>query len=178
MVEVVLRKKLFGLAVVAGLGLSVTAAAAGGSPGSYSRPGIWSGLYGGLSLGRVDSGNDDGIVGGVQLGYNWQNYNIVYGVEGDIGVSNSDRIDSLGSVRGRLGYLIQPNLLLYGTAGLGFVNANESDTGFVWGVGIENKFTDTMSGRVEFLQFSNDGVHGDDVNVIRAGLNFKLGIGR
>ena len=30
----------------------------------------------------------------------------------------------------------------------------------------------------QYLQFNNDGVHGDDVNVIRAGLNFKLGIGR
>jgi outer membrane immunogenic protein len=175
---VVLRRNLFGLAVLGGLSLSATAALADGTrsaPNYYDRPSIWGGLYGGLSLGKIDTDHDDGIVGGVQLGYNWQANQFVYGVEGDISVSNSDSIDWLGSLRGRLGYLIQPNLLVYGTAGLGFVSASETDTGFVWGLGVEGKFTPTMSARVEYLSFNNDSVHGDGANVIRAGLNFKFG---
>jgi outer membrane immunogenic protein len=176
---VVLRKKYFGWAVFAGLSLSATAALAGGTPsaapGYLDRPGIWRGLYGGLSLGHVDGDHDDGgIAGGVQLGYNWQSNQFVYGVEGDISVTNSDRIDWLGSLRGRVGYLLQPNLLVYGTAGVGFVDTGNADSVFVWGLGIENKFTPTMSGRLEYLQYNNDSVHGDDISVIRAGLNFKL----
>jgi outer membrane immunogenic protein len=178
---VVLRSKLFGWAVFAGLGLSATSVIAGGTPSgppnAYDRPSIWGGLYGGLTLGNADVDHgDNGLVGGVQLGYNWRSNQFVYGVEGDISVANSDSIDWLGSLRGRLGYLIQPNLLLYGTAGLGFVSAADTNTGFVWGLGVEAKFTPTMSGKVEYLSFNNDSGHGhnDDVNVIRAGLNFKL----
>ncbi len=173
---VVLRKKHLGWAAFVGLSLSATTALAGGTPSAAAGyPSIWRGLYGGLSIGHLDADHDDGgIVGGVQLGYNWQSNLFVYGVEGDLSVTNSDAIDFLGSVRGRAGYLLQPNLLVYGTAGLGFVSAGNTDTNFVWGVGIEGKFSPTMSARLEYLQFNNDSVHGDDVNVIRAGLNFKL----
>jgi outer membrane immunogenic protein len=96
-------------------------------------------------------------------------------VEGDISLSGSDSIDWLASVRGRLGYLIQPNLLVYGTAGLGVVSGGDTDTGFVYGLGVEGKLTDTMSARVEYLAFDSDTKHGDGVGVIRAGLNIKLG---
>ena len=176
---VVLRRGYFGLAVVAGLAFSATGTWAGGTPrgepGYFDRPPIWTGLYGGLSLGHFDADRDDGLVGGVQVGYNWQNKQIIYGLEGDISFANSDSIDWLGSVRGRLGYLLQPGLLVYGTAGVGVVSANENDTGFVWGLGVEGRVTDTMTARLEYLNFDTDSHHGDGVNVIRAGVNFKLG---
>ena len=73
----VLRRRVIGLAVVALLGLAATAAVAdglygprGSGPASYGMPSIWQGLYGGVHLGHVDAGNDDGFVGGVQVGYN------------------------------------------------------------------------------------------------------------
>jgi len=175
---VVLRRGFYGLAVVAGLAFSTTATWAGGSvaAGPYDRPGIWTGLYGGVNLGHVDADHDDGIAGGVQVGYNWRSQQFIYGVEGDLSITNMDQIDWLGSVRGRLGYLLQPNLLLYGTAGVGVVNAVNTDTGFVWGLGVEGKVADGMTARLEYLSFdNNDNHHGDNINVIRAGLNFKLG---
>jgi outer membrane immunogenic protein len=84
-----------------------------------------------------------GFLGGVQAGANWQTGSIVAGLEGDISfadikastfntppavgafgitntgtAANSGAFDLLGSGRGRLGYLVTPNVLLYGTGGL------------------------------------------------------------
>jgi hypothetical protein len=166
-----LRKGIIELTVLAGLGLSATAALADGMPGAgpiYPElPSIWSGLYGGVHLGYANADHDDGVVGGVQLGYNWQSSAIVYGVEGDVSLTSADSIDWLASARGRLGYLIQPSLLLYGTAGVG----GDDDAGFVYGLGIESQLAYATTGRIEFLEYDGD----DGVGVIRAGLNFKLG---
>jgi outer membrane immunogenic protein len=92
-----------------------------------------------------DSVNNSGFIGGGQIGYNWQFANtFVAGVEADIqGVAGagssaassgigvpwyypteailsarsvSGRLDYLGTVRGRIGYLVTPTLLVYGTA--------------------------------------------------------------
>jgi outer membrane immunogenic protein len=177
---VVLRRGLFGLAVVAGLAFSATATWADGARsapvGYYDRPSIWRGLYGGLNLGHADADHEDGVVGGVQVGYNWQNQQIIYGLEGDLAITNMDSIDWLGSVRGRLGYLLQPGLMVYGTAGLGVVSAADTDAGFVWGLGVEGRVADGMTARLEYLSFdNNDSHHSDGVSVIRAGVNFKLG---
>jgi outer membrane immunogenic protein len=84
-----------------------------------------------------------GYLGGVQAGANWQTGSIVAGLEGDISftnikgsslsvpapsvtvfntstgsAANSGTFDLLGSGRARLGYLVTPNVLLYGTGGL------------------------------------------------------------
>jgi outer membrane immunogenic protein len=177
---VVLRRGLFGLAVVAGLAFSATATWAGGAVrsaevGYFDRPSIWRGLYAGLNLGHFETDHDDGLVGGVQVGYNWQNQQIIYGLEADLSVANSDTIDWLGSARGRLGYLLQPGLMVYGTAGIGVVSAFDSEAGFVWGLGVEGRVTESMTARLEYLNFDTDSHHGDGVDVIRAGLNFKFG---
>jgi outer membrane immunogenic protein len=166
-----LRRGLIEVTVSAGLGLSATAAVADGVPRTapiyhQELPSIWSGLYGGVHLGYADAEYDNGVLGGVQLGYNWQSSAIVYGVEGDISLTSADSVDWLASARGRLGYLLQPSLLLYGTAGVG----GDDDAGFVYGLGLESQLTYATMGRIEYLKYD-----GDDVGVIRAGLNFKIG---
>jgi outer membrane immunogenic protein len=192
------------------------AADGGGGPPAYDRgyyPSIWRGVYGGVHAGFGWSGDADGAVGGAQAGYNWQSQQYVYGIEADIsladiGVSGSATacqpgfgcataraeasIDWLATIRGRFGVLVQPNLLLYGTAGLAIVHGeghasvsmpgqgtirasvSDSDTGFVYGVGVENKISDTMSVRVEYLGFGDTDQFGD-FGILRAGVNFKLG---
>jgi opacity protein-like surface antigen len=82
-----------------------------------------------------------------------------------------------GTRPGRLPAL--PRILAYGTAGFGIAKASasfgpfsDSDTesDFVYGLGIEGKINPSMSLRLEYLAF------GDlDVDVVRAGINFKLG---
>jgi len=95
------------------------------------------------------------FIGGGQVGYNWQVASIVAGIEGDIQgliasetsaanltnvgplststglpfvttFSVSRRIDYLGTVRGRLGYLVSPGLLVYATGGLAYAGITES----------------------------------------------------
>jgi outer membrane immunogenic protein len=173
------RREVISLIVLATFGLFATVAVADGtaarigSADYYELPSIWSGLYGGVNLGYADSNHDNGFAGGVQLGYNWQASQIVYGVEGDLSVVGANSVDWLASARGRVGYLIDPRLLVYGTAGLGLVNDHGTDAGFVYGLGVEGKLSPTMSARLEYLSFNSDSVHGD-VGVVRVGLNIKL----
>jgi outer membrane immunogenic protein len=180
-----LRTTLFGLAMLAGIvTMAIPATAADKGP-RYAPPpppspppfsSIWQGLYGGVHLGFGDSGDESGVIGGVQLGYNWQANRIVYGLEGDLSLADietnhGDSIDWLGSVRGRLGYLIDPRLLAYATAGIGTTGDDDgSDADFVYGLGVEGQFSELTSLRVEYLHYDDA-----DADIVRAGLNFKLG---
>ena len=150
----------------------------GGPPPRYPEPppmempfsSVWQGLYGGVHLGYGDAGRTDGVVGGGQLGYNWQANRFVYGLEGDISVTDTS-VDWLASARGRAGFLLDDRLLAYGTAGVGFANAHDdTETDFVYGLGLESKLSEAMTARLEYLTYNDL-----DVDVIRAGLNFKLG---
>jgi outer membrane immunogenic protein len=161
-----------------------------------------------VHLGWGWSGDADGVVGGGQVSYNWQSRQFVYGLEADIsaadiGISEafvvpgavlnaSASIDWLATIRGRLGVLVQPNLLVYGTAGLAVVHAeahgsvttfgfgqisasaSDTQTGLVYGIGVESMWTERMSMRLEYLSFSEPDRIGD-FGIVRAGLNFKFG---
>jgi outer membrane immunogenic protein len=100
--------------------------------------------------GNVSAGNRAGFIGGGQIGYNWQLAPVWFvGFETDIqgatgngsgtvantvgpfpfggspevlnsSISASSKLDYLGTVRGRLGYLFTPTFLLYGTGGLAY----------------------------------------------------------
>jgi opacity protein-like surface antigen len=156
-----------------------------------------------------------GAVGGFHGGYNWQSRAFVVGIEGDlsftdikgsslntgaattafstntISAANSGSFDTLGSVRGRVGYLVTPNVLLYGTGGLAwtrFVNGFDVTTsatniagpgfislsalnsspswrfGWVAGLGVETRLLDTnWLARLEYLHydFGNSGSSAD-----------------
>jgi opacity protein-like surface antigen len=148
-----------------------------------------------------------GALGGVHAGFNWQSGAIVGGLEGDLSftdikgssfnaasalttfsansltAANSGAFDMLGSGRGRLGYLVSPNVLLYGTGGLAwtrFVDNNDSTTlavnlppfapasiginsststpswrfGWVAGLGVETRLFDSnWLARLEYLHY-------------------------
>jgi len=90
----------------------------------------------------------DGWLGGLQVGANQQFSSFVVGIEadaswGDLGGSDSITtkkgsvewiedlsIDVFGTVRGRLGFLITPQLLIYGTGGLAWAKTDLKHT--VW----------------------------------------------
>lgn len=110
--------------------------------------------------------NANGLGGGLYGGYNMQNGKIVYGPEADLNYSGVDSekngVDTKqklnGSLRGRIGYDLDP-VLLYGTAGIAGTNlrakdATSSDTntlvGLTAGVGVEGKITDTIIARGEY----------------------------
>jgi outer membrane immunogenic protein len=127
-----------------------------------------------------------GIFGG-QVGYNWQWGPVVGGLEvdfsgtdiketgtffepfvsGDPLFTREVKIDELASARGRLGYLIFPNWLLYGTAGIGWghtrftvteptgISASDfvNEFGWVVGAGLEWKFAPNWLLRGEWLHY-------------------------
>jgi outer membrane immunogenic protein len=191
----VIALALFGCLVWA----SVPALADGArDPGRYGSPSFWQGLYAGAHVGYGDAGGGlDGAVVGGQIGYNWQKGLMVYGWEVDAtwsdmsvgfrdpwsGASAELSVDWMATVRGRWGYLVQPNLLAYGTAGLGHLSASASasipgvgegsvsgsNTELVVGVGLEMKWNETTSVGVEYINFTDS-----DIDVVRARVNFKL----
>ncbi len=196
-----LRRALFGFAVLAGFGAATPGSANGPWPASSQYASNWHGLYGGVHLGYGESGSADGVLGGAQIGYNWQGAGqIVWGVEGDIslsdisveetvcvplaGCANAEAsIDWMATLRGRLGILVDPQVLAYATAGVGIVGASaeasvpgltfsddDTETDFVYGLGLEGNISPGMSARIEYLGYADL-----DIDVIRAGLNFKLG---
>ncbi|SJZ73970.1 outer membrane protein [Consotaella salsifontis] len=144
---------------------------------------VWSGPYAGVFVGydfkNVDqsgsgaSFDGDGFVGGVYTGYNWQKGSIVYGVEGDIGLSgvdaagfntataseiNSDDSNVFGSLRGRVGVAYDP-FLVFATGGVAVAenelkigNTSDSNThvGYTVGGGVEAKISDNITSRLEY----------------------------
>lgn len=169
------RSGLLALTVATGMAAGASLAAADGPSKGAEWPNIpwrtWQGVYGGIHAGSVDAWWDDGLAAGIQIGRNWQAGNIVYGIEGDVSLSGADSLDWMATARGRLGYLLTPSLLLYGTAGVGLVDTewDGTETDFVYGLGVESKLTRTTTVRLEYLGYSDT-----DVDVVRVGLNFKL----
>lgn len=90
-----------------------------------------------------------GVFGGVQVGYNFQSGNFVYGVEADIGLSSAKKtttgignfgysysgetgVEALGTARLRLGYAFD-RTLIYATGGLAYGKARDSFQHFAAG---------------------------------------------
>ncbi len=98
----------------------------------------------GATLFTGTGSNDvNGVIGGGQIGYNWQAQNWVFGLETDIQGSGergsrdlvcvacadvgtnitstlTQRLDWFGTFRGRVGVLATPSILFYGTGGLAY----------------------------------------------------------
>jgi outer membrane immunogenic protein len=147
----------------------------------------WTGVYLGANLGygwaNSDVSDDNGFVGGGQIGYNYEFDNhLVLGVEGDIDATGMEfggnDVDYLFSGRARLGYAFD-RWMLYGTGGVAHAKAGDfNDTGWVAGAGIEWAATDHIVPGIEYLHydfrdFDNTGFDAD-ADVIRARLNFKF----
>jgi len=153
--------------------------------------------YGWASAGRIDA---SGFEGGVQAGFNMQTGQFVMGIEGDIGFANLDgdhgaldaSVDSLGSVRARVGFAVD-QFLIYGTGGFSFGDVEVSDSisrddqwnlGWVLGIGVEVALSRNWTARVEAFHYdlgSSDYVLATgnrsvsvDGNVIRAGVNYRF----
>lgn len=168
--------------------------------------GPYIGAHGGYARGNFDtfsgfseSLDPKGGFGGIQSGYNWQiSRNWVVGVEGDSSWGSISQnagginveIDTMGTVRGRLGYAMN-NVLFYGTGGLAWAHADSTTNGAVrdqfylgWaaGGGIEYAFNARWSAKVEYL-YSEFGTINDlnlgqrtaslDVSTIKLGVNYR-----
>jgi opacity protein-like surface antigen len=152
------------------------------------------------------SDNLNGLIGGVQAGYNWQVGNWVAGIEGDIQMSGQGapptyvcpsaicnptivdfdapvtasfvhKLDSFGTLRGRLGTTITPDVMAYATGGLAVGSIRSTVTlsgtgfdtdgnpgavsapfsvltirpGWTVGAGLEGRLFGNVTGKVEYL---------------------------
>jgi outer membrane immunogenic protein len=122
----------------------------------------WTGLYWGGNIGYSwgnakneatvlgvgtfsESPKIDGVIGGLQSGYNYQFGAWVWGLETDVQASGQKgsstfplspfttlttdhKLEWLGTSRSRLGFLATPNILLYGTAGVAYGQVKDSFT--------------------------------------------------
>jgi outer membrane immunogenic protein len=155
--------------------------------------------------------NRSGFTGGVTGGYNWQVSNAVLGIEADFNyfgvrgsatgtgiypccvlntftVNSSVSTDWLATVRGRVGFLATPALLLYGTGGLAvanvkanylftdnFATANESASisetrlGWTAGAGAEYALLNGWSIKAEYLYVDLGRASATSTNLITNG---------
>jgi outer membrane immunogenic protein len=206
-----MRKNMF---VMAGLALLATTVASDAADlGPISRPYAaptpayaaysWMGPYIGVNVGYewgsvTHSAADPsgGAVGG-QVGYNWQNGQLVFGVETDLQWANADDVVSstkftntwFGTARGRIGYAMN-NILVYGTGGIAYGGlelernaVSDSQSGFGWtlGVGMEVGLTPNWTAKVEYLYFDltdktffTGTSNGLESSVLRAGANYRF----
>ena len=74
---------------------------------------------GGGGAAALVSFDQSSLIGGVHLGYNWQDGSRIIGLEGDANWGDDSFQDYLASVRLRVGYAFD-QLLIYGTAGIAF----------------------------------------------------------
>jgi outer membrane immunogenic protein len=177
--------------------------------------------------------NFGGFVGGGEIGYNWQLApTIVAGAEVDIqgvagrsgessfwsaspgsinpshtfggAVSASQNLDSLGTVRGRIGYLATPSLLIYATGGLAYGGAHLSSSfvgtetdgvgaqaggefsgvaasgarvGWTAGGGLEWMFARNWSAKVEYLYYDLGSVSVGGPVLLYNPATFGMGLG-
>jgi outer membrane immunogenic protein len=204
---------LFAAVAAAGCALALPALAQGTGGYSWSGAyvgaavgGNWGSENDNLSVSEVppceneegcdfDSFNLSGFGAGVYLGYSWEAAPWVFGIEGALEVTNLSGSKAFGgnalnfssnvqgSVRGRIGYPIEDNLLLYLDAGLAFANgqanatlfgtaysATASHTGGTVGVGLEYAFAPNWSLRGE-LQYTSFGAQ----NYMIAGAPVSIG---
>lgn len=145
----------------------------------------WTGFYVGGTLGygfgEGRTGGDigrfgldqDGALGTIFAGYNWQAGRGVFGLEADLGTGGfgsrtsaglgnlQTEINAMGSFRARAGLLVTPALMLYATGGLAWANmefgyaglTKVSDTlfGYQVGAGAEYLMGSNVSLRLEYL---------------------------
>jgi outer membrane immunogenic protein len=171
----------------------------------------WTGFYVGVNAGAIwgdftkvakPINPGAGFTGGGQLGYNYQIGQFVAGLEADYnyadlsgrgligGVNTRGKLDSFGTVRGRLGVAFD-RALVYATGGYAFGSASvttpvaSSDkwhNGYAIGGGLEYAFTNNISVKAEYLfldfedkkLFGGPAKAGVDANVVRAGVNYRF----
>jgi outer membrane immunogenic protein len=204
--------------IAAGAGPAVAADLAVKAPPRVVAPvylSDWAGFYIGINGGggwgstsfdifTVDNAKLSGGVFGGHAGYNWQYGSVVAGLEVDFDGADIKKTDAFGleqktnelaSARGRLGYVVLPNLLAYGTAGAGWghtdLSANGSTLaainqfGWVAGAGLEYKLWGPLLLRAEYLHYdfgkttvagTNGNVDNvkETVDVVRGGLSYKF----
>jgi outer membrane immunogenic protein len=209
------------LAVIAAFSSAKAADIAVKAPAPIAPVSNWTGLYIGAAAGIVSgfdpvwanalaSANLDGKTSGTfggTLGYNYQFGSILAGIEGDWSYANTvastntggcapatcrTTMRDYGTLRGRIGYLVMPTLLVYGTGGGAWASYRHTllafddgthESGAAYGGGVEWMFAPNWTAKFEYLRLdfghttavaaSPTTTASDlDANVFRVGFNY------
>jgi outer membrane immunogenic protein len=142
------------------------------------------------------------LVGGGQVGYNYQINQWLLGVEGEFSgttIGSSVNVEGVGSAHAgidwvstlapRVGYAFD-RWLVYGKAGgawinasagvdgagFGSISANGTTSGWMVGIGAEYALRDNWTAKVEFDTMDFGG-GSNNFNVLKAGVNYRFGPG-
>jgi len=145
----------------------------------------WTGFYLGAqgSYGEISGGGagQGDAIGGLQAGYNYDfGNNWVVGGEVDYNFDNrsfgANTMDDSWSLKGRVGYSLG-DTLIYGTVGgvrAGITNAGTTtqDTGFLYGIGVEQRLNTNWSvaGELTQTKYQNFGGGGSDFDDTKASI--------
>jgi outer membrane immunogenic protein len=221
-----LRKFLFSTAAVIALGATAASAADLPRPMYTKAPpliapvGDWTGFYLGVNIGygfgsaSVNAGgitgseNLDGVLGGGQIGYNWQNGAWVFGLEVDgqgtdqhanfsstVGattITESDKLPWFVTARGRIGYAFAPSYMIYATGGaaiadfsstiaatgLGSATWDVTRAGWTAGAGIEGRINRQLSWKVEYLHLDTGTFNSTAFGVVPVNVRLTDDLGR
>ncbi|MGR3320871.1 MAG: outer membrane protein [Pseudooceanicola sp.] len=148
--------------------------------------GDWTGGFGGVQLGYGDfsygGASGDGVVGGLQLGYDYDFGNIVVGGEFDYTVTDitmgGTDLDDVMRAKLRVGY-DTGNALIYGVGGPAWAGTSAGDdVGWAAGIGAEYKIRDNVSVGAEYLyhKFDDFNSTGSDLDgsTISAKVNYRF----
>jgi len=125
----------------------------------------WSGFYLGINGGIA---NEDGVLVGGTLGYNFQTGPTVLGVEADYDSTWANvAAPDLGTVRGRIGYAFN-QIMPYFTAGWAY--GDHDSSGYAIGGGFEYRLLPAVSVKAEYLHVDLD--YPDDI--VRLGINWHF----
>ncbi|WP_322867521.1 outer membrane protein [Aquicoccus sp. G2-2] len=180
------RKFTFAAATTAATALAAPAFAGSPAPAPVDTPvavpvaplpvsGDWTGFYGGLSLGYGSAdlsgggGNDSGAVYGLSAGYDYDMGNWVVGAGIDYDWANLNpggtSIDNFARLKLRAGYDLGQGLAYATAGGERAYTSLGDDTGWVAGLGYEQKITDHLSLGGEVLYHKYEDFNGSGVNV-------------
>jgi outer membrane immunogenic protein len=167
----------------------------------FNWTGFYAGIHGGYGWGNAAGLSPNGVLGGVQAGYNWQvSPSGVLGLETDISATSIDDkaggvkfgVDYLGTMRARAGYSLD-RVMFYVTGGAAYGRGaleigGLSNTQFHWGWtlggGVEAMVTPNVSARLEYLYVDlaketyqsvlGPTSVGYNTNIVRGGLNYRF----
>lgn len=165
--------------------------------------------------GEEDEVDHDGAFGGLYYGRNWQSGDWVFGLDGSLSWANIEgefefdvglgsdivetNVDFFSASRARVGYAFD-NVLLFAAAGASFAHVegeyidggvvDDEDEewlmGFTVGAGVEAKFTEHLSARLEYMyiNYGDDTIDFDDItepseidldlHIVRAGIAYHF----
>ncbi len=187
------------------LAIAATAALLVTAPVAQAAPFEFAGFYAGAHVGYLDveadfdggggTSSGDGLMGGLQAGYNFVDGNFMWGFETDISLADASPccnidVGPIVTLRPRIGYAVD-DWLLYVTGGIASAQFEEFDAfdgsyGWTLGGGVEYLVGDIVGVKLEyrFMRFVNadfDAFTGTgdsdidlDVHTIMAGVNFHF----